>query len=131
MEEEEEDLDDVVFTDEQLAKSSVMANWKVRSRADAKHYGLSWDVVENTGSLLVLPMAMVSCHVIGIGDPLIEVLLQNDNVISNLLARNEWVIKLGASYAVSTYLTRLLAVPIFRYWSVPRAFDTYGPTHYR
>eukprot|EP00483_Globobulimina_turgida_P001403 UN01405 len=99
------DLDDVQITDDMIVKRSFLGSWKVRSRAHAKKYGLSWDIVENISTLILMPLLMCSFQVIGMSDPLISVLLQNDNAISAFLASNDWIIKFGTSNAVCTYLT--------------------------
>jgi len=120
------DLDDMEITDDIISNADVWAKWRIRSRANAKKYGLSWDIVENTSTLCLMPVFMCLFQIIGVSDPLINVLLENQGMINQFLASNDWIIKFGVSYSVSTYLTRLASIPIFRYWCVPRSNEKFG-----
>eukprot|EP01083_Nonionella_stella_P318693 1166197_1 len=125
--EEHLDIENIEITDELMQNSSPMVSWKIRSRANAKKYGIAWDMVENSATLIMMPTFMCLFQMVGIGDPLIGALLQNDNVISGFLTTHNWIIKFGTSYAVATYLNRIIAIPVFKHWCVPRAYEKFGP----
>ena len=117
------DIEDMPFTDEMIAKSNAIASWKIRQRQYAKKYGLAYDIVENCSTLVFMPMFMVLFQVTGISDPLINALLSQSTFWSN----NQWIVTLGVSYSVSTYLARLISIPVLRSYSLPKYYNKFGP----
>ena len=116
------DEQDMPLTDEMVAKGSVLGSWKVKSRQYAKKYGLSYDIVENIGTLIFMPTIMCLYQVIGINDVIIGGLMANYAFLNS----NEWIIKLAVSYSVATYLNRLIAIPLFRFYCVPKYYDKFA-----